>query len=459
MAITTRSGKILPFLSGGKSINDKVVVDGPEENNLVEFEKLDSSIDALEKVKEKEGEVVQKTIPRPLPPFLLRLKKKADDVKFSKFMAMLKQLTVNVPLVEVLEQMPGYVKLMKDLITKKRAKKTDSGAFTISCTIGTMEFAKALCDVRALINLMSLIVYRKLGLGNPIPTNMWLVMADRGKNIVEEVVDDEPEEGSLVKSKKLDNSDDATRKEKEKEKEKKPDPEAFIIPSIIGSMEFAKELCDLGASINLMSLAVYRKLGLGNPIPHQYATSDSGQVEALISILQRYQRAIGWTIIDIIGIPPGIYMHKIQLEEDCIPTIEHQRRLNTPMQEVVKKEIIKWLDAGVVYLISDSNWVSPFQCVPKKKGMTVVANDRNDLISLSLVIGWREKMTFTCPYDTFAFKRITFGLCNAPANFQWCMISIFSDMMEDTIELKIGNGMKKVADHLSRMEVKQAISD
>ncbi|XP_049360826.1 uncharacterized protein LOC125825538 [Solanum verrucosum] len=78
-----------------------------------------------------------------------------------------------------LEQMPGYAKFMKDLVTKKRAKKEDPGAFTISCTIGSIKFAKALCDLGASINLMPLAIYKKLGLGVPKPTTMRLMMADR----------------------------------------------------------------------------------------------------------------------------------------------------------------------------------------------------------------------------------------------------------------------------------------
>ena len=144
---------------------------------------------------------MEKTLPNPPPPFPQRLKKKADDTRFSKFMTMLKQLTINVPLVEALEQMPGYAKFMKDLLTKKRAasyeladnfhhcsaiatrslvqKKADPGSFTIPCTVGSLDFAKALCDLGASINLMPLAIYRQLGLGDPTPTNMRLVMADR----------------------------------------------------------------------------------------------------------------------------------------------------------------------------------------------------------------------------------------------------------------------------------------
>ena len=105
---------------------------------------------------------------------------------------MLKQISINVPLVEALEQMPGYAKFIKDLVTKKRSvtfedadrmqncsaiatrslvqKKEDPGAFTIPCTIGLVHFAKALCDLGASINLMPLSIYKKLGLGDPKPT-------------------------------------------------------------------------------------------------------------------------------------------------------------------------------------------------------------------------------------------------------------------------------------------------
>ena len=65
------------------------------------------------------------------------------------------------------------------------------------------------------------------------------------------------------------------------------------------------------------------------------------QVERLVKVLKRFKRAIRWTIVDIIGIPPGICSHKIQLMLDYKPSVKHQRRLNPPMQEVMKKEIIK----------------------------------------------------------------------------------------------------------------------
>ncbi|KAK4717872.1 hypothetical protein R3W88_016210 [Solanum pinnatisectum] len=111
------------------------------------------------------------------------------------------EFSVNIPLVEALEKMPGYAKFKKDLVTKKRVvsldftndvhhcssitsrslvqKKEYPGAFTISCTIGSISFAKALCDLGASINLMPLAIYKKLGLGFPKPITMRLMMADR----------------------------------------------------------------------------------------------------------------------------------------------------------------------------------------------------------------------------------------------------------------------------------------
>ena len=79
---------------------------------------------------------------------------------------------------------------------------------------------------------------------------------------------------------------------------------------------------------------------------------------------------------------------------DHKPSIEHQRRLNPATKEVVKKEIIKWFNAGVIYPIVDSSLVCPVQCVPKKGGMTVIPNEKNELISMRLVTGWRVCMDY-----------------------------------------------------------------
>nr|GEU77392.1 reverse transcriptase domain-containing protein [Tanacetum cinerariifolium] len=189
--------------------------------------------------------------------------------------------------------------------------------------------------------------------------------------------------------------------------------------------------------------------------------------EALINVLKSHKRDIAWKISNIKGIDPRFYTHKILMEDDYKPAVQSQRRVNPKIHDVIKKEFIKLLDAGMIYPISDSPWVSPIHCVPKKGCMTVVANENNELIPTRLVIGWRvctnyrklndatrkdhfplpfmdqmlerfagnefycfldgfsgyfqipidpqdqEKTTFTCPYGTFAYQRMPFGLCNA----------------------------------------------
>ncbi|GKD36658.1 DNA-directed DNA polymerase [Tanacetum coccineum] len=210
---------------------------------------------------------------------------------------------------------------------------------------------------------------------------------------------------------------------------------------------------------------------------------------ALLKVLKSHKRAIAWKISDIKGIDPRFCTHKILMEDDFKLAVQHQRRVNPKIYEVIKKEVIKLLDVGLIYPIFDSPWVSPVHCVPKKGGMTVIENKDNKLIPTRLVTGWRicidygklndstskdhfplpfmdqmlerlagneyycfldrfseyfqipidpqdqEKTTFTCPYGTFAYRRMPFGLCNAPGTFQRCMMAIFHDMIEKTMEV------------------------
>nr|GEZ50121.1 DNA-directed DNA polymerase [Tanacetum cinerariifolium] len=210
---------------------------------------------------------------------------------------------------------------------------------------------------------------------------------------------------------------------------------------------------------------------------------------ALIMVLKSHKQAIAWKLSDIQGINPEFYTHKILMEEDYKPVVQHQRRVNSKIHDVIKKEVEKLLDAGLIYSLSDSPWVSLVHCVPKKVGFTVVENEENELIPTRLVTGWwvcidyrklneatrndhfplpfmdqmleklaeneyyyfldgfsgyfqipidprdQEKTTFTCPYGTFAYRRMPFGLCNAPGTFQRCMLAIFHDMVKKTMKV------------------------
>ena len=92
---------------------------------------------------------------------------------------------------------------------------------------------------------------------------------------------------------------------------------------------------------------------------------------------------------DLKGIDPSVCMHHIRLEESSKPSSEMQQRLNPNMEEVVKKEVIKLLDVGIIYPISDSKWVSPTQVVLKKFGITIVKNESGDLVLQHVTIRWR----------------------------------------------------------------------
>nr|GEY50097.1 reverse transcriptase domain-containing protein [Tanacetum cinerariifolium] len=231
----------------------------------------------------------------------------------------------------------------------------------------------------------------------------------------------------------------------------------------------------------------------------------------LITVLKSHKRAIAWKLSDIKGTDPEFCTHKILMEEDFEPAVQHQRRVNPKIYDVIKNEVLKLLNAGLIYPIFDTLWVSPVHYVPKKGGFTVVENEENEIILTRLVTGWRfyidyrklneatrkdhfpllfmdqmlerlarnqyycfldgfsgyfqisinpkdqEKTTFTCPYGTFAYRRMPFGLCNAPGTFQRCVMAIFHDMIEKTMEvfmddfLVFENSFQTCLSHLKKM--------
>ncbi|WZY72287.1 hypothetical protein YC2023_004527 [Brassica napus] len=117
------------------------------------------------------------------------------------------------------------------------------------------------------------------------------------------------------------------------------------------------------------------------------ANLTSGELALLLNKLHKYRKAIRYSLDDIPGISSDLCMHRIHLEDDAKTSVEQQRSLNPNLKEVVKKEIIKLLDAGVIYPISDSKWVSPVHVVPKKGGITVVKNENDELIPTRTITG------------------------------------------------------------------------
>jgi len=213
------------------------------------------------------------------------------------------------------------------------------------------------------------------------------------------------------------------------------------------------------------------------------------QEEELIRVLSDHKSAIEWLVADLKGIGPTICMHRIHLEDDAKPVRQMQHRLSPHTKEVVQKEVVKLLDADIIYPISDSQWVSPIQVVPKKSGITVVKNNERELIPTRQTTGWRvcidyrklnsvtrkdhfsipfihqilkkldeqsfycfldgyagynqisvypedqEKTTFICQSGIFAYRMMPFGLCNAPSTFQRCMMAIFTDYIDNFMDV------------------------
>ncbi|CAM9000390.1 unnamed protein product [Rhodiola kirilowii] len=250
-----------------------------------------------------------------------------------------------------------------------------------------------------------------------------------------------------------------------------------------------KESCSVELK-PLPSSLRYEFLGPNSTLPVIInASLNVDETSRLLHVLRKYRGAIGYTIDDLKGINPSICMHRITLEDESKPSREALRRLHPKLGDVVFKEVTKLRDAGIIYAIPDSEWVSPIHVVPKKGGLTVVKNDKNELIPQRTVTGWRmcvdyrklnkatkkdhfplpfidqmlerlanhdyfcyldgysgffqipihpldqEKTTFTCPYGTFAYRRMPFGLCNAPGTFQRCMMAIFSDFIEKIMKV------------------------
>jgi Reverse transcriptase (RNA-dependent DNA polymerase) len=213
------------------------------------------------------------------------------------------------------------------------------------------------------------------------------------------------------------------------------------------------------------------------------------QTNRLLSKLRAHQATIGYTIEDLKEISLSICMHQILMEDYHKPIAEAQRRLNPNLKEVVWKEIHKFLDVRIIYQISDNKWVSPVHVVQKKGGTTVMKSKDGALISTRMVTGWRicidyrklnlairkdhfsflfinqmlerivkhsffcylddysgffqipihlddqDKITFTCPYGTFTYRRMPFSLCNASATFQRATMKIFSDLIENAMNV------------------------
>ncbi|GKV49749.1 hypothetical protein SLEP1_g56483 [Rubroshorea leprosula] len=457
-AITLRSGKELKEV--GQSDGKEEGVEAGESNHEEEPKRLfhDSNVKPY-KLK---------------IPFPQRFLQANLDKQFSKFLEVFKKLHINIPLIDVISQMPSYAKFLKEILANKRKleefemvklneecsailqnklspKLKDPGSFSIPCIIGNVNFDKVLCDFGANINLMPFHVFRKLGLGEPSPTTVSLQLADRSIKYQRGVVDDvlvkvdkfifpidfivldmeedfemplilgrpflatgraliDVQQGKLslrihddeivfnvfdvmkncdhdgsavlridvvasvivenfnasrlddpidncivndldVKANSADNNILEAAAILGEKCHRQPQKGGNFLPLDASSTVTVKPSKEEPPTLELKPLPSQLKyvyLGDSNTLPVIiFASLTEIEEEKLLRVLREHKGAIGWSIADIKGVSPSVCMHKILLEGHK-SIVQPQRRFNPNMHEVVKKEVIKWLDAVII---------------------------------------------------------------------------------------------------------------
>nr|GEV02938.1 reverse transcriptase domain-containing protein [Tanacetum cinerariifolium] len=400
-----------------------------------------------------------------------------DDILAAKFMEIFRDLHFELSFADALIYMPKFAPMFKKLLNNKDKlieltkmplnencsavvlkklpeKLGDLGRFLIPCDFTGLDNCLALADLGASINIIPLSIWKKLKLPTLNDTKMVLELADRTISNPTGVA-----ENVFIKVGKF------------------YFPADFVILDFVADPRVPLILGRPFLSTAQALMDVYEgEITLRHD--DQSLTLKCGDTPSI-----SYNNLESLNKVDLIDATCKEYSQEVLGFTDVVST---ERRVNPKIHGVIKKEVEKLLDAGLIYPISDSPWVSPIHCVPKKGCMSVI---KNELVPTRLLTGWRvcidyrklneatrkdhfllpfmdqmlerlagneyycfldgflgyfqnpidpkdqEKTTFTCPYGTFAYKRMPFGLCNAPGTFQRCMMAIFHDMIEKKMEL------------------------
>ncbi|KAH9751080.1 hypothetical protein KPL71_014142 [Citrus sinensis] len=331
------------------------------------------------------------------PPFPSRFVKSKKEEQEKYILETFRKVEVNIPLLDAIKQIPRYTKFLKELCTSKRKlrgdervhmgenvsavlqkklppKCKDPDMFTIPCKIGSVRVEKAMSNAYpdgvledVLVQVNELVFpadFYVLDMEEdnnsnfvPILLGRPFLKTARTKMDVHKGTLTMEFDGEVIEF----NMYDAMKYPSEEHSVFSMD----VINPIVQEVFYLDVEDSLAPKIELKPLPSHLKyMFLGDDetllviISSKLSTLEE---EKLIRVLKDYKKAIGWTIADIKGISRSTCMHRILLEEDAKPSIQAQRRLNPLMMEVVKKEILKLLDAGIIYPISDSKWVSLVQ--------------------------------------------------------------------------------------------------
>nr|CAN69880.1 hypothetical protein VITISV_017361 [Vitis vinifera] len=472
------------------------------------------------------------------PPFHQALHGKNGIRNASEILEALRQVKVNIPLLDMIKQVPTYAKFLKDLCAIKRGlnvnkkaflteqvsaiiqcksplKYKDPGCPTILVMIGGKVVEKALLNLGASVNLLPYSVYMQLGLGELKPTSITLSLADRSVKIPRGIIEDvlvqvdnfyypvdfvvldtdlivkeanyvpiilgrpflstsnaiincrnglmqltfsnmtlelnifymskklirpEEEEGpeevciidTLMEEHYNQNMQDKLNESLGDLEEGLPEPSDVLATLQEETQEAAKEETP---KLNLKPLPTelkYTYLEENKQCPVVISSSlTSPQENCLLEVLKRC-------------ISPLVCTHHIYMEEEAKPIRQPQRRLNPHLQEVVRTEVLKLLQVGIIYPIFDSPWVSPTQVVPKKSGITVVQNEKREEVATRLNLGWRvcidyRKLNVVTRKDHFPLPFIDQVLERVFGHHFYCFLDGYSGSGEDHFHMSIWN--------------------
>ncbi|GJV60715.1 reverse transcriptase domain-containing protein [Tanacetum coccineum] len=433
--VFTRSGKSYnpPVNSNDQQTNSKNPINFDDSDEEDEEPTSQSKIQNPKPVKET-------TLPKPYKPKIMypqRLRKEKMEDQYGKFLDVIRAVRINVPLIDVLAGMPNYGKFLKELISNKHKIKQISVAFLSdeSSAMIQNKVPPKLGDPGIKQKQLNLIVGIKRMIFN-IDSAMKHSYSNDDTCFSIDVIDEILEEdfdALLNKGSKILHSIEGTLLEEEifaefdefmamtadenSDSESDTEDPPFEKITINTDYKIKTSLEEPPTDLELKPLPdnlEYVFLEEPSFLPIIISSQLSKEKKnKLISVLKKHKQAFAWKTTDIPGICPSFCKHKIQLLDDKKPVVQKQRRLNPNMQEVVKKEIMKLLDTGIIYPIADSPWVSPIHCVPKKGGITVVTNENDELVPTRTITGWRVCIDYRKLNEATAKDHFYYHLCDS----------------------------------------------